>query len=257
MAGATSHPACVFHTGGVDAGDGGAGGAAPVPTVTSQKNAFVGNYLADGAGKALYVYGADAAGDCDNPPISNCSADCAVSWPPFNGEPRVLGAGLDPALFGEILRGDGLTQTTYRGWPLYYYKNDLAAGDVKGQAVGKIWHLASLVLPNVVILRVGTIRSLGDGEGHALYASAADTVGSAVAPPVSTCSGACLQANPAFQPAYASPVSYLNAGDFSFFVRSDGGVQLAYKGAPLYRSLLDTRSGTLNGVVNGWSSVTP
>ncbi|MGC4086978.1 MAG: hypothetical protein QM756_03570 [Polyangiaceae bacterium] len=36
------------------------------------------------------------------------------------------------------MRTDGLTQTTYKGWPLYYYKNDIALGDVKGQAVGKI-----------------------------------------------------------------------------------------------------------------------
>ncbi|MGC4086977.1 MAG: hypothetical protein QM756_03565 [Polyangiaceae bacterium] len=106
-------------------------------------------------------------------------------------------------------------------------------------------------------MRSGNTRFVGDGEGHALYASTADTLGTPAAPPVSACMGSCLADYPPFAPAYASPVSYLLASDFSYFARSDGKVQLAYKGAPLYRAKADTRSGTMNGVVTGWALVAP
>ena len=251
---------CIYHTPPVappEGGAGGEGGAGPAPTITVQKNGFAGTYLADGNGRALYIYGADAPGDCNYPPLTNCFNDCLVAWPAFKGAPRVLAAGLDDAMFGTVTRDDGFVQATYRGWPLYYYKSDAAPGDVKGQAVGRIWQLAQVVLPNIEVMRSGSTRFLGDGEGHALYASTADTVGSPSAQPVSACTGACLDSYPMFAPSYASPVTYLVAADFSYFVRSDGRVQLAYKGAPLYRSTADARSGTMNGVASGWTLVTP
>lgn len=251
---------CIFHTGAgpiPEGGAGGEGGGGPSPTITIQKNGFAGTYLADGNGRALYIYGADAPGDCKNPPITNCFNDCLVAWPAFKGEPRVLPTGLDDSLFGSITRDDGFVQGTYRGWPLYYYKSDVATGDVKGQAVGKIWQLAQVVLPNIELMRSGNTRFLGDGEGHALYTSSSDTVGTASSPPVSQCTGACLDDYPLFAPSYTSPVTYLNAADFTYFARGDGRVQLAYKGAPLYRASADTRSGTMNGVMTGWTLVAP
>lgn len=250
---------CIYHTDAdaTSGGEGGEGGGPSGPTITVQKNGFAGSYLADGKGRALYIYGADAPGDCKNPPITNCFNDCLVAWPAFQGSPRVLAAGLDDALFGSITRDDGFVQGTYRGWPLYYYKSDVAPGDVKGQAVGKIWQLAQVVLPNIELMRSGNTRFLGDGDGYALYASSADTLGTPSSPPVSACTGACLEAYPMFVPPYASPVSYLNVADFSYFARSDGRVQLAYKGAPLYRSRADTRAGTMNGVSSGWVLVAP
>ncbi len=233
------------------------GGAGPAPTITMPKNGFAGTFLADGAGRALYVYGADLPGDCEHPAITTCYNDCAVAWPIFNGEPRVLAAGLDESLFGSIRRTDGTVQTTYRGWPLYYYKSDVGPGDVKGQAVGRIWHLAQTVLPNIVIIRVETTRFLADGEGHALYVSAADTKGTATSAPVSACSGTCFDSYDPFSPTYISPVTYLVSGDFSYFVRADGIVQLAYKGAPLYHAFADVRSATMNGVAPGWTLAAP
>ncbi len=32
-------------------------------------------------------------------------------------------------------------QTTYNGWPLYYFAEDAAAGDVNGQGVGDKWYV--------------------------------------------------------------------------------------------------------------------
>ncbi len=30
----------------------------------------------------------------------------------------------------------------YEGWPLYYYVKDTAPGDVTGDGVGQVWHVA-------------------------------------------------------------------------------------------------------------------
>ena len=134
---------CTFHTDAV--GDPGAGGAPPAANVVVQTNAFVGSYLTDAAGRTLYTYGVDLPGDCKTPPQSLCVADCLVSWPLFDAGARVLGAGLDDAAFGTIERGDGVWQTTYHGWPLYYYKTDLTLGQLTGQGKGKTWHVAEVV----------------------------------------------------------------------------------------------------------------
>ena len=43
--------------------------------------------------------------------------------------------------FGTITREDGKKQTTFRGYPLYYWVGDKAAGDTKGQGMGNVWHV--------------------------------------------------------------------------------------------------------------------
>ena len=42
-------------------------------------------------------------------------------------------------LLGTITRADGTVQSTYNGWPLYYFSGDSAAGDVNGQGVNDVW----------------------------------------------------------------------------------------------------------------------
>src|SRR6185295_9309013 len=100
---------------------------------TLQLSPFVGSYLADATGRALYTTGGDLPGDCNTPPQSLCTAECAVSWLAFDAGGRVLPDGLADAGFGTIQRSDGAYQTTYQGWPLYYYKSDLTLGQVTGQ----------------------------------------------------------------------------------------------------------------------------
>ena len=53
-------------------------------------------------------------------------------------KPDGLPSGLDV-----IARDDGAKQVTYNGRPLYHYAGDKAAGDVAGDGMGGVWHVAS------------------------------------------------------------------------------------------------------------------
>lgn len=238
------------------AGAAGEGGATAAPTIGKGTSRLVGDYLTDAAGRALYVFGADLAGDCRAVPVSTCFDDCLLSWPIFHAASLELAPELDAAAFGSILREDGLPQTTYYGWPLYYYENDVSPGDITGHGAG-VWGLARVILPNVVVRRVGSDRLLADGAGRTLYAFSSDTKGTGTSPPVSVCTGDCLEAHPSFSPGYVGAISTLEPRDFSSFVRGDGVTQVAYKGAPLYYSLLDDRPGAVNGTEDaGFTIVT-
>jgi predicted lipoprotein with Yx(FWY)xxD motif len=248
---------CTFHT--AASGDPGTGGAPPAANVVVQTNAFVGSYLTDAAGRTLYTYGADLPGDCNTAPKSTCVADCLVSWPSFDAGARVLGAGLDDAAFGSIDRGDGTWQTTYYGWPLYYYKSDLTLGQLTGQGKGKTWHAAELSLPSVQIMKAGALKYLGDRAGRTLYVSAADQVGTLDADPVSACDKECLASFTPFRDKRLSVVTSLEEADFSVFVRSGtSGLQLAYKGMPLYSAVTDHKSGDTTGLaIPGFTTALP
>ena len=70
---------------------------------------------------------------------SACSGSCAETWPAF-----LVGA-KDPAPkepLSVITRPDGSKQYAYKGKPLYYFKNDNAPGDTKGDKFRGIWFAA-------------------------------------------------------------------------------------------------------------------
>jgi predicted lipoprotein with Yx(FWY)xxD motif len=242
-------------------GGGGAGGSAPLSGVKVATHTFLGPYLTDSAGYALYIYGADVPGDCNNLPVTNCYNDCALAWPIFNANARELDPALDDAAFGTIERTDGTFQTTYYGWPLYYYKSDTAPNVINGQNKAKIWFAAETHLPNLMIMRTpvaaGGIKYLSDDRGYTLYAHAADTVGTTGTAPVSACTGACLDAYAPYAPDEIFPVTYLEPHDVRFFFRADGTYQASFKGAPLYYSRADVRAGEQNGLQpDVWQLVT-
>ncbi|MDP4211083.1 MAG: hypothetical protein Q8918_03620 [Bacteroidota bacterium] len=105
----------------------------PVTDVQLGTNAGLGSILTDSGGKTLYFFGLDANG------TSACTGGCLAVWPVFNATHLNLGVGLDTADFRTITRSDGAEQTTYKGWPLYYFQNDSKAGDVNGEGIGGIW----------------------------------------------------------------------------------------------------------------------
>lgn len=96
---------------------------------------LVGEFLADGSGISLYVFSKDEKN------TSNCLEGCAINWPPFHIAPHAAAPGLDPNNLGTITRNDGRQQTTYKGMPLYYFKNDKYPGDTFGQGLGEVWFL--------------------------------------------------------------------------------------------------------------------
>jgi predicted lipoprotein with Yx(FWY)xxD motif len=259
--GAQIGPVCTYHTEApapVEA-TAGAGGEGPVPDVVAQVSPFVGVYLTDATGRTLYTHGGDLAGDCEHPPQSGCVDECLVSWPPFHAGARVLGENLNDADFGVIEHPAAGLQTTYKGWPLYYYKSDLTLGQMTGQGKGKIWHIAEADLPAVTIMKSGMLRYLADASGHTLYVSADDQAGSVDSDPVSNCKSTCLQTFEAFHPKNFSVVTVLESSSFQVFARKGmGGLQLAYKGQPLYRAATDVKSGDMNGTaMTGFTAAIP
>lgn len=93
-------------------------------------------YLADGAGRALYLFVIDSFGK------SNCNGACAVAWPPLTGA-ATAGAGVTGSL-ASITRSDGSSQAVYAGHPLYYFQQDTGAGQTNGEGVngfGGLWYL--------------------------------------------------------------------------------------------------------------------
>lgn len=103
-----------------------------------------GQYLANGNGRAVYLFTADSQGARE----SACHDACAEDWPPVTTEadPSTEAAAIDASLLGTIERPDGSRQVTYDGWPLYYFAQDSGPGDVTGQDVqgyGGEWYLVT------------------------------------------------------------------------------------------------------------------
>jgi len=95
--------------------------------------------LVDSQGRTLYLFEADKGGK------SNCDGPCATAWPPLlsTGAPQAA-MGASAGLIGTTTRGDGTTQVTYAGHPLYYFVGDKAPGDTTGQDIdqfGAKWYV--------------------------------------------------------------------------------------------------------------------
>jgi predicted lipoprotein with Yx(FWY)xxD motif len=96
----------------------------------------LGQVVTDQNGLTLYRFDKDKA----KPSVSTCKDACAETWPPALGDSANLQLqGVDAALVGAVTRADGTKQLTLNGWPLYTYAKDTAAGEAKGQGVGKTW----------------------------------------------------------------------------------------------------------------------
>jgi predicted lipoprotein with Yx(FWY)xxD motif len=98
----------------------------------------LGEILVGNEGMTLYMF------TQDEPNISNCEGGCLANWPPLvtQGNPT-LGAGVDPDLVGTADLPDGRKIGTYNSMPLYYWANDIQAGDTTGQGVGDVWYVVS------------------------------------------------------------------------------------------------------------------
>jgi len=217
----------------------------PTPQPTTVKPAdtigttssTLGTILVDVQGKTLYYF----ANDIPASGTSSCNGQCAVVWPIFSVDTITVSPPLVASEFSSITRTDGKKQTTYRGWPLYYYQGDTNRGDVNGENVLKVWFV---VKPDetVMILHQANLGSfLTDKTGKTLYVFTKDTTGA------STCTGACLAKWPAFSADPVSAPSVLKPSDFSSVSRADGVKQTAFMGRPLYYFADDTKPGDVKG----------
>lgn len=100
----------------------------------------LGQIVVDGEGLTLYGFTPDDGG------TPTCYDACAGNWPPLLADDPAavtVAAGLDKAKLTTADRTDGGKQLLYNGWPLYYFANDAAAGDVNGQGLNDKWYVVS------------------------------------------------------------------------------------------------------------------
>jgi predicted lipoprotein with Yx(FWY)xxD motif len=215
----------------------------PQPTAVKTANSIgtasssLGTILVDAQGKTLYYF----ANDIPASGASSCNGQCAVVWPIFSVDTITVSPPLVASDFSSITRADGKKQTTYRGWPLYFYQADTKAGDVTGENVLKVWFV---VKPDETVM-ISHQASLGsfltDKTGKTLYFFTKDTTGT------STCTGTCLAKWPAFSADPVSAPSVLKLSDFSSVSRADGVKQTAFMGRPLYYFADDAKPGDVKG----------
>lgn len=218
-------------------------------------NTSLGNVLTDETGRTLYFFSNDFDGN------SACTGNCLTAWPVFYRESPALGTGLNQADFTTITRADGTKQTAYKGWPLYYYKDDTKTGDVTGENVGNVWFVAkptyTIMLTNTQLIghdgksytsnaQEGTGKTLFfvDGQGRTLYAFKNDKNNKNNFTKSDF-------SNNAVWPVYESTLSEIPSTlDKSLFgsITVAGHSQLTYKGWPLYYFGQDTKRGDTKGV---------
>ncbi len=91
-----------------------------------------GDRLVNDAGMTLYTF------DNDKDGVSACYEACATNWPPLMAEAGAKAEG-DYSLSA---RKDGSNQWSYKGMPLYLWIKDAKPGDMTGDGVKGVWHVA-------------------------------------------------------------------------------------------------------------------
>ena len=206
---------------------------------------------------SVYTFDADMV-DVLNPANSaaTCQNGCLVNWPPVIADPNA-----DPQPPYSLVQAqnapDGVLQWAINGKPLYYFIQDMQAGDIVGDnvqsgngatpSVNGYWNVARAAPVRVanngdqgILLasegpQVDLNGALVDpitqvqpqGVGFTLYTFDLDPVGG-----ISTCTGDCLVSWPAL---YAAP-NAVGFGDYTIVPRPEqnSARQWAYKGKPLY-----------------------
>lgn len=171
---------------GCDDDDGG-GPAGATIKVKLSSNVSMGEYLSDADGNALYFFSNDAGGQ------NTCSGGCAANWPVYHAGALTednLGDDLSIDDFGTVTTSGGSSQTTYKGWPLYYYApggTREATGQTTGEGVGGIWFLAktdyTVMIANAQLVGMDgknykgdytegdqMVKYFTDDEGRTIYA---------------------------------------------------------------------------------------
>lgn len=220
-----------------------------VHSVTSNSGTLESVRMSKG-GFSLYVFDAD--------PINQSACydlnygGCINAWPPIIADTGAKASGYLSILNLE----NGQSQWAYKGKALYLFAGDTEAGDVNGDDVNGVWHLATKE-PAVFrgesgsrsLTSTGMVSTLApdsngdlvvtmeDKDQFTLYTFDNDEAG------VSNCEAGCL----ANWPALIAGENEQAIGDYSIIERSDGHRQWAYQQMPLYYFTGDTEIGHTNG----------
>lgn len=210
-------------------------------------------------GFSLYTFDNDSVG------VSNCSGPCLDMWPAL-----MASDGADAiAPYSLIERGSGGLQWAFNGLPLYFYSGDSVPGEINGDEIGSVWHLARSVPLAVtthseedeIFIAHGKIvdeNGVADqnSEDFTLYIFTNDDAG------LPTCYGGCETTWP---PLFAETDAQ-DFGDFTVVERDDpstledndlGIKQWAYKNQPLYFFSGDSSPGNVNGEYGTWFIAKP
>ncbi|MGS2741023.1 COG4315 family predicted lipoprotein [Sinomicrobium sp. M5D2P17] len=224
------------------------------------ENSEHGTILTDSEGKTLYFFSDDAR------EASTCTAGCLSVWPVFYAEDITVDEGLDADDFTIITREDGEKQTTYKGWPLYYFANDSDTGDVNGDGVNEIWYVAK---PDYSLMYVHAQLVGHDGKNYIIDENGAYVEGDGDSFYITDAEGNTLYAfvpdtrdnntytnedfsNDAIWPIFHIDLdrlpSILNADDFNTISVHGERDQLSYKGWPMYYFGQDEAKGDNKGI---------
>ncbi|MBX2848689.1 MAG: hypothetical protein KTR16_10225 [Acidiferrobacterales bacterium] len=83
---------------------------------------------------SLYTFDNDEVG------VSNCSGQCLSNWPALMAHDGAVAE----APYSLITRVNGEQQWALNGKPLYFFHLDESPGDILGDGVGSVWHLADV-----------------------------------------------------------------------------------------------------------------
>lgn len=240
------------------------GGSGPPPTnpekVKLGTSTTLGEYLTDADGNALYIFSNDVAGQ------NTCTGGCATNWPIYNAgtlSADNLGEGLSIDDFGSVTTPAG-AQTTYKGWPLYYYApggTREASGQTTGEAVGGIWFVAktdyTFMIANAQLIGMDgkhykgdytegdqMVKYFVDDKGRTIYAFMNDKKDENN---FTNGDGAHDATWPIYGAGMASVPSTLDPDLFGN-ITVMGNTQVTYKGWPLYYFKNDANRGDNKGV---------
>jgi predicted lipoprotein with Yx(FWY)xxD motif len=92
----------------------------------------MGKVWATEKGMTLYTFDKDTKGK------SNCDEKCLKNWPAFHADAKAKAEGE----WSLVKAADGKEMWAYEGKPLYMFAKDKKSGDMNGDGVGGVWHVA-------------------------------------------------------------------------------------------------------------------
>ncbi len=226
-------------------------------TVQIASSSSTGNYLENGSGFTLYMFGKDTPGNG----ASACTGSCAAAWPPFYADSGSLNlpSSLSSSNFSTITRSDGSKQTTYNGWPLYYFSSDIRSGSMLGEGAnqyGGLWYAipptmqqsgGQVIGGQSYSVGIAYKSSFGfyltNSSGFTLYYDSADTPNSGN----TTCTATCQANWPIF---YNSTLNFppgLSSSQFKTITPFGTMKIVTYNGYPLFYWANDAKPGDATG----------